>query len=150
MSRWITIEAAELAVKALEAENACLKAEVERLRAFATRTIIPNEELQAQVEQLSKSSIMGGYKLLKYIRLANSETLEFDNGDIFSQMTIPERIKYIVESHARLKAEVERLTEAGDHLWAFAHNCVVLGVYPKTAQEKINIWNAAKDGKDTQ
>ena len=52
--------------------------------------------------------------------------------------------------NARLKADVERLTEAGDHLWAFAHNCVVLGVYPKTAQEKINIWNAAKDGKDTQ
>ena len=63
MSRWITIEAAELAVKALEEENARLKAEVgrlqsvhildsigieqlkaevERLRAFATRTIIPN------------------------------------------------------------------------------------------------------------
>ena len=55
MSRWITIEAAELAVKALEAENACLKAEVERLRAFATRTIIPNEELQAQVERLTKT-----------------------------------------------------------------------------------------------
>jgi len=52
--------------------------------------------------------------------------------------------------NARLKADVERLTEAGDHLWAFAHNCVVLGVYPKTAQEKINIWNAAKDGKDAQ
>ena len=32
MSRLITIEAAELAVKALEEENARLKAEVERLR----------------------------------------------------------------------------------------------------------------------
>ena len=32
MSRWITIEAAELAVKALEEENARLKAEVERIR----------------------------------------------------------------------------------------------------------------------
>ena len=29
--------------------------EVERLRAFATRTIIPNEELQAQVERLTKA-----------------------------------------------------------------------------------------------
>jgi len=36
----------------LETENARLKAEVERLTAFTTRTIIPNEELQAQVEQL--------------------------------------------------------------------------------------------------
>ena len=36
----------------LEAENAHLKAEVERLTAFTTRTIIPNEELQAEVERL--------------------------------------------------------------------------------------------------
>jgi hypothetical protein len=38
--------------QSLEAENARLKAEVERLTAFTTRTIIPNEELQAQVEEL--------------------------------------------------------------------------------------------------
>ena len=37
MSRLITIEAAELAVKALEEENARLKAEVERLRNLATK-----------------------------------------------------------------------------------------------------------------
>ena len=33
-------------------DYARLKAEVERLTAFTTRTIIPNEELQAQVEEL--------------------------------------------------------------------------------------------------
>jgi uncharacterized protein YukE len=32
-----------------------LKAEVERLTAFTTRTIIPNEELQAQLERLTKA-----------------------------------------------------------------------------------------------
>jgi len=32
-----------------------LKAEVERMTAFTTRTIIPNEELQAQVEQLTEA-----------------------------------------------------------------------------------------------
>ena len=37
------------------AEIARLKAEVERLTAFTTRTIIPNEELQAQVERLTKA-----------------------------------------------------------------------------------------------
>jgi uncharacterized small protein (DUF1192 family) len=66
--------------------------------------------LQAEVERLSQPAIIGGYNLSQYIRMANSETLEFDNGDIFADMTLPERIKYIVESHARLKAEVERLT----------------------------------------
>ena len=39
----------------LQSENARLKAEVERLEAFCTRTIIPNEELQAQVERLTKA-----------------------------------------------------------------------------------------------
>jgi hypothetical protein len=37
------------------AENARLKAEVERLTAFTTRTIIPNEKLQEQVERLTKA-----------------------------------------------------------------------------------------------
>lgn len=36
----------------LNKENAHLKAEVERLTAFTTRTIIPNEELQAEVKRL--------------------------------------------------------------------------------------------------
>ena len=36
-------------------ENLILRADVERLTAFATRTIIPNEELQAQVERLTKA-----------------------------------------------------------------------------------------------
>jgi len=39
----------------LKAETDNLKAEVERLTAFTTRTIIPNEELQAQVERLTKA-----------------------------------------------------------------------------------------------
>jgi len=35
-------------------DYARLKAEVERLTDFTTRTIIPNEELQAQVDRLTK------------------------------------------------------------------------------------------------
>jgi predicted RNase H-like nuclease (RuvC/YqgF family) len=66
--------------------------------------------LKAEVEMHSKPAIIGGYNISQYIRMANSETLEFDNGDMFADMTLPERIKYIVASHARLKAEVERLT----------------------------------------
>ena len=41
--------------KELEAENARLKAEVERIVAFGTHTIIPNKKLQAQVERLTKA-----------------------------------------------------------------------------------------------
>jgi hypothetical protein len=36
-------------------DYARLKGEVDRLTAFTTRTIIPNEELQAQVERLTKA-----------------------------------------------------------------------------------------------
>jgi phage host-nuclease inhibitor protein Gam len=39
----------------LQEENARLKAEVERLGAFRTHTIIPNEKLQAEVERLTKA-----------------------------------------------------------------------------------------------
>jgi len=50
-------------------EIARLKAEVERLTAFTTRTIIPNEELQAQVERLTKAGDAMAFELepiLKY------------------------------------------------------------------------------------
>ena len=56
MSRFIPVKPEQWGemVKAW-AENPKLKAEVERLTAFTTRTIIPNEELQAQVERLTKA-----------------------------------------------------------------------------------------------
>jgi hypothetical protein len=38
-------------------ENARLKAEVERLTAFTTRTIIPNEKLKAEVKRLKDSKL---------------------------------------------------------------------------------------------
>jgi hypothetical protein len=39
----------------LKAENARLKAEVEHLMVFCNCTLIPNKELQAQVERLTKA-----------------------------------------------------------------------------------------------
>jgi hypothetical protein len=48
----------------MNAENARLKAEVERLTAFTTRTIIPNEELQAQVERLTKENALATSRYL--------------------------------------------------------------------------------------
>ena len=55
MVNCFTAELEASKVSELEAENARLKAEVERLTSFTTRTIIPNEELQAQVERLTKA-----------------------------------------------------------------------------------------------
>jgi cell division protein FtsB len=84
--------------------------ETARLSAIVQTVELKNNELKAELERLNKPAIVGGYNISEYIRMANSETLEFDNGDMFADMTLPERIKYIVESHARLKDEVERLT----------------------------------------
>ena len=78
--------------------------------------------LKAENERLKKPAIIGGYNISEYIRMANSETLEFDNGDIFADMTLPERIKYIVESHARLKAEVSVL-EGRVRYWKIEAEC---------------------------
>jgi len=60
-----------------QAENARLKAEVERLTAFATRTIIPNEELQAQVERLTKAGDALGSALILFELKSEEERQEY-------------------------------------------------------------------------
>jgi hypothetical protein len=42
---------------------------------------------------------------------------------------------------------IERLTKAGDELHWFAQACLDMGIYPKAANEHIDRWNAAKGGK---
>ena len=93
---------------------------------------------------MMKSYLQGGYNLSEYIRMANAETLAFDAGDIFSNKTLPERIKYIVESHTRLKAEVERLTKAGD-----AMAKAIRWLPQSISDHHLDAWNAAKEGKQS-
>jgi cell division protein FtsB len=152
----LIIENAQLKgrVIALDAEVKCLEAVIrahERVDCLSVTSLkkqlveaeAENARLKAEVERLSQPAIIGGYNLSQYIRMANSETLEFDNGDIFADMTLPERIKYIVESHARLKAEVERLTKAGDELEKRYFEYA-------TPDDAVKEWNAAKEGKQSQ
>ena len=105
----------------LEAKNARLKAEVERLTAFTTRTIIPNEELQSQVERLTDK-----------IRVSDNhaQCLEF----VINSGTANE---------LRLQAQVERLTKAGDAM-------VDMVDWEVSYERRKNLeaeWNAAKEGK---
>ena len=62
----------------LEVENARLKAEVERLDAFKTHTIIPNEILQAQVERLTKAGDAMASPLSKGAMMAFGASLAKD------------------------------------------------------------------------
>jgi hypothetical protein len=57
----------------LQVENARLKAEVARLEAFTTRTIIPNEILQAQVERLTKAGDAMYYYLLSNSKITANQ-----------------------------------------------------------------------------
>jgi hypothetical protein len=56
-----------------------LKAEVERLTAFTTRTIIPNEELQKQVERLTKAGDALGSALILFELKSEEERQEYLN-----------------------------------------------------------------------
>ena len=54
------------------------------------------------------------------------------------------------EENARLKAEVERLTKAGDELHAFLINYIVEGRISSAYLNKLDDdWNAAKEGKQS-
>jgi len=108
----------------LKAENARLKAEVERLTAFTTRTIIPNEVLQAEVERLKNNC--------DYLDTKLDEELD---------------------TSAMLCGQVERLTKAGD-LLAVHYTALSKCVTQNDAKSgSINDWTsvidwlAAKEGK---
>ena len=54
------------------------------------------------------------------------------------------------EDYARLKAEVERLTKAGDELHAFLINYIVDSRISSAYLNKLDDgWNAAKEGKQS-
>ena len=68
---------------ALLEEIARLKAEVDELTAFTTRTIIPNEELKAQVERLTKAGDELHAFLINYIvesRISSAYLNKLDDG----------------------------------------------------------------------
>ena len=57
--------------------------------------------------------------------------------------------KELESENARLKAEVERLTKAGDELHAFLINYIVESRISSAYLNKLDDgWNAAKEGKE--
>ena len=139
-------------LRAEREETAHLNNYIERLEVRNAELVPENARLKAENDNLKKPAVIGGYNISEYIRMANSETLDFDNGDIFAGMTLPERIKYIVESHARLKAEVEGLRKAGDAVALdYAERIEIEAGNPaKTLMKTVPVlrnWNAAKEGK---
>ena len=118
-----------------EDENARLKAEVDRLAAFTTRTIIPNEQLQAEVERLTKQNALSTPRHLiasqdiKTLR-EQIEELKLENSQY------EEHHKYGQNVITSLREEVERLTKAVMH--SPAAQLKLKELEGKTTFEEIN------------
>jgi predicted RNase H-like nuclease (RuvC/YqgF family) len=105
-----------------------LKAEVERLTAFTTRTIIPNEELKAQVEELE-------LEVFAFDTAIKQASCHYDNR---------------LEDIRQLQAQLERLTKAGDAMASsIQFNEEMAKDYngPTIVHQSVQRWNAAKEGK---
>ena len=60
------------------------------------------------------------------------------------------KLKAAMQENARLKAEVERLTKAGDELHAFLINYIVESRISSAYLNKLDDgWEAAKEGKQS-
>jgi predicted RNase H-like nuclease (RuvC/YqgF family) len=119
-------------VKAM-AENARLKAEVERLKAIHSIDSIGIEHLKAEVERLSKKEDYQHDLLNQYAedveRLKSELQMEKENED------------RLVRLHQDARNEVERLKRAGDEM---AHKLENYGNYYLTSQ-----WEDAKEGNQS-
>ena len=101
MNRWVTIEAAELAVKALEEENARLKAEVGRLQSVHILDSIGIEQLKAEVERLTSDIQMEKENEDRLVR-----EWQRANNEVYGLQT---QVAALIDDQTRLKAENEKL-----------------------------------------
>jgi len=127
-------------------ENLILRAEVERLTAFTTRTIIPNEELQAQVERVGAENAhlhKGIYSLSLNVAQLKDEVERL-------KAEVERLTAVFVPENLILRAEVERLTKAGDAMASsIQFNEEMAQDYngPTIVHQSVQRWNAAKEGK---
>jgi DNA repair ATPase RecN len=95
-----------------------LKAEVERLQSFASRTIIPNEHLQAEVDRLREE------QRIKAVPV---------------EAKIMDRLAELKAQVSGLQSKCNLLREAGDDLWYCIRHNDKLGM-----QEAIEEWKDAR------
>jgi predicted RNase H-like nuclease (RuvC/YqgF family) len=136
---------AEFEMHPMAVENARLKAEVERLMVFCNCTLIPNKELQAKVERLTKQNALATPRHLiasqdiKTLR-EQIEELKLENSQY------EEHHKYGQNVITSLREEVERLTKAGDTMVeAMWYGDNERSIWVKKFAETD--WNRAKEGK---
>ena len=130
-------------------ELMALKAEVERLEAFCTRTIIPNEILQAEVERLKSHSFTA--EELTSMK-AETELLHAQfKRDLFNQVVEEnERLdtlcKQLGKQHSDISCENIMLRKAGDAMAALIKYEPGVNTFDPIPQV-VKKWNAAKESK---
>ena len=78
-----------------------IKAEVERLNTFTTRTIIPNEELQAQVERLTKTGDALAYRYAASLSDSYGNGTEEDAMDILNNPDREELVNWLAAKEGK-------------------------------------------------
>jgi len=133
-------------VKAM-AENARLKAEVERLQSIHSIDSIGIEQLKAEVERLTSDIQMEKENEDRLVR-----EWQKANNEVYGLKT---QVAALIDDQTRLKAEVERLTKAGD---ALAGKAISLeyndywSEYEKVEDvciDEVEAWHKAKEGKQS-
>jgi chromosome segregation ATPase len=112
-----------------QAENARLKAEVERLQSIHSIDSIGIEQLKAEVERLTSDLQMekeNEDRLVREWQRANNEVYGLQR-----------QVAALIDDQTRLKAEVERLTKAGDLMCRMAGNNQVINRHWKTAKKGV-------------
>ena len=124
----------------VQAENVRLKADLEKSDGVVWTQVVENERLKAA---LAKSEEHND---------ALCERMQDLNGEVHTASCTNARLNSLIanseQENARLKAEVERLTKAGDAMekWIrLTSEQTITGHLPKS----IKRWNAAKESKQS-
>jgi chromosome segregation ATPase len=127
-------------INASQAECRRLKAEVERLQSIHSIDSIGIEQLKAEVERLTSDIQMEKENEDRLVR-----EWQKANNEVYGLHT---QVAALIDDQTRLKAQVERLTKAGDELHAFLINYIVESRISSSYLNKLDDdWQAAKEGK---
>jgi len=132
------VAACEAEIQKLREENAALKAEVERLQSIHSIDSIGIEQLKAEVERLKAEN--------EAVKLGNKEWRQtaIERGEMNAEDA---------NAIGLLKAEVDRLTKAGDASIVSGNKMrEIIGDHHWTVVEFDQVrerWHAAKEGKQS-
>jgi cell division protein FtsB len=144
------VAACEAELQKLRAENAWLKAEVERLQSIHSIDSIGIEQLKAEVERLTSDLQMekeNEDRLVRERQRANNEVYGLQRqvaALIDDQTRLKAEVTDLKSTADGFKADVERLTKAGDLMMGWIDH-----QHDDSGYEHSEAWETAKEGKQS-